>query len=331
MEIVYAAHIVIGLLGLVLGSFAGATVWRLRARQLTDEANELERLKGLRKVGDELSGEDSENLAYLTESRSQRTAELKRLGKLAGTKTREDRSRCLECGHTLGMRDLVPLFSWLSTCGKCRHCGKKIGSFEPLIELGTAATFLLFAYFWIGAFGLSPMGILLLGLWLAALTMLVILFVYDLKWFLLPDKVVFPLIALSGVIALLTLGFTFSIDAAAFGSLLASVGILSGLYFGLWFVSKRRWVGFGDVKLGLALGLLLMDWRLAFLTLFLANLIGTLVVLPGLITKKMTRTTQVPFGPLLIIGFFISLVFGQAIIAGYEDFTVWLSGVMLML
>jgi prepilin signal peptidase PulO-like enzyme (type II secretory pathway) len=331
MEIVNATYTVVGLLGLVFGSFAGASVWRLRARQLTDETRELDRLTGLKKSDGELSEDDAENLTYLKQSKVKRTAELKRLGKLAGAKTSEDRSQCLECSHMLGMRDLVPLFSWISTRGKCRYCGKKIGRFEPLIELGTAATFLLFAYFWIGAFGLSLAGILLLVLWLAALTMLVILFVYDLKWFLLPDKVVFPLIALSAVIALGSLISTSSLDLLAIGSLLVSVGILGGLYFVLWFVSKGRWVGFGDVKLGLALGLLLMDWRLAFLTLFLANLIGTLVVLPGLITKKMSRTTQVPFGPLLIVGFFVSMVFGQVISTGYEDFTVWLSGVMLML
>jgi len=331
MENVYAAYLVIGLLGLVLGSFAGATVWRLRARQLTEEADELDRLSALKKAGHDLSGDDAENFTYLAECKGQRRAELKRLGQLSGAKMSQDRSRCLECGHTLGMRDLVPLFSWLSTRGKCRYCGKRIGRFEPAIELGTATTFLLFGYFWISTFGLSPIGILLLVLWLAALTMLVILFVYDLRWFLLPDRVMFPLIGLSAVIALVTLVSTASLTGSALASLVASTGILGGLYFVLWFISKGRWVGFGDVKLGLALGLLIMDWRLAFLTLFLANLIGTLAVLPGLITKKMTRTTQVPFGPLLIIGFFISLVFGPAIIVGYGDFTVWLSGMLLML
>lgn len=331
MEIVYATYLTVGLLGLVLGSFAGATVWRLRARQLTEEVTEYDRLASLKESGKSLTADDAEVLEYLKQSKTERTNELKRLGRLSGAKVSQDRSRCLDCGHTLGPRDLVPLFSWLSTKGKCRYCGRRIGRFEPMIELGMAATFLLFSYFWVSTFGLSPVGLLLLVLWLAALTMLVILFVYDLKWFILPDRVVFPLIALSAVITLVTLVSTSGVDGAVIVSLVASISILSGLYFVLWFVSKGRWVGFGDVKLGLALGLLIIDWRLAFLTLFLANLIGTLVVLPGLITKKMSRTTQVPFGPLLIIGFFISLLLGQAIIAGYEDFTIWLSGAMLML
>lgn len=331
MEIVYVTYLIIGILGLVLGSYAGATVWRLRARQLTEEVNEYDSLLARKKSGDTLAGDDAENLAYLTQSKASRKAELKRLGGLAGAKVSQDRSRCLECGHTLAARDLVPLLSWLGTGGKCRYCKARIGRFEPAIEIGTALTFLAFGYFWITTFGLSPVGIVLLALWLVALTMLIILFVYDLKWFLLPDRVVFPLVGLSVVIALITLASTSALTVASLGSLLASVGILSGLYFVLWFVSKGKWVGFGDVKLGLALGVLLIDWKLAFLTLFLANLIGTLVVLPGLLTKKLSRTTQVPFGPLLIIGFFLSLVFGQAILAGYQDFTVWLSGALLML
>jgi prepilin signal peptidase PulO-like enzyme (type II secretory pathway) len=107
--------------------------------------------------------------------------------------------------------------------------------------------------------------------------------------------------------------------------------ILAGLYFILWFMSKGLWVGFGDVKLGIALGILLIDWKLALLTLFLANLIGTLIVLPGLLTGRLSRKAQVPFGPLLIIGFFVSLLAGTAIMDGYEAFSAWLSGVLLML
>lgn len=304
MEIVYALYLVVGLLGLVLGSFAGATVWRLRAAQL---------------VRDKKDGEEYDK------------AELKRLKPLAGQKTSEDRSRCLTCGHELAWYDLFPLMSWVSTKGKCRYCKQPIGWYEPLMELGTAATFLLFTHAWVSSFGTQPVALAYLGLWLAAIVMLVILFVYDLKWFLLPDKVMFPLIGLSTVIFLFSLkafpGDTLA-DVVSTG---ASIAILGGLYLVLWLVSKGAWVGFGDVKLGVALGLLLMDWQLAFLTLFLANLIGTLIVLPGMLTGKLSRKTEVPFGPLLIIGFFISLLYGRAIIDGYADFSLWLSSTMLML
>jgi leader peptidase (prepilin peptidase)/N-methyltransferase len=200
-----------------------------------------------------------------------------------------------------------------------------------LIELGTAAVITVFTYVWIGAFGLSMLAVVLLALWLVALTMLIILFVYDLKWFLLPDVIVFPLIALGAVITGVTLVATLRLTFESLISVVGSIAILGGLYLALWLVSKGMWVGFGDVKLGVALGILLMNWKLALLTLFLANLIGTLVVLPGLLTGKLSRKAQVPFGPFLIVGFFISLVAGHLILNGYTVFTQWLSTVLLML
>ena len=296
---------IIAILGLVMGSFAGAQVWRLRARQLAE---------------DKSAGEPYDK------------AEYKRLSSLMNRKTTEDRSQCLSCHHTLAWYDLIPLVSWISTKGKCRYCKKPIGSFEPLMEIGTATAFVLFSYTWIAGFGLSPVGLLLLGLWLTAITMLAILFAYDLKWFLLPDRIVFPLVLVAVAIDVtwLVTGMTANLVEALL-SLVASVSILSGLYLVLWLISKGAWVGFGDVKLGVALGLLIADWKLALLTLFLANLIGTLIVLPGLLTKKLSRKTQVPFGPFLILGFFISLVYGTQILTGYEAFSNWLTTVLLML
>jgi leader peptidase (prepilin peptidase)/N-methyltransferase len=298
-------YLLVGLLGLVFGSFAGATVWRLRAKQLLEEKQ---------------AGEPVDR------------AEFKRLKPLNGKSVKNDRSRCLHCGHELKVVDLVPLLSWMSTKGKCRYCDERIGAFEPLMEIGTATAFIVFFHYWQATFGLSLVGIVLFALWLAAVVMLVILFAYDLKWFILPDVVMFPLIAVAAVIVLIIQFSTFGfMDPATWLSIAASVLILSGLYLAIWFFSKGAWVGFGDVKLGLALGLLLMDWRLAFLALFLANLLGTLIVLPGLITKKMNRQTQVPFGPLLIAGFAIALFAGQWLIGLYEGATVWLASAMLML
>lgn len=296
MEPVTYGYVVVAVLGLVMGSFAGATVWRLRARQL---------------LQDKKAGEPYDK------------AELKRLTPLTKSNLANDRSRCLHCGHTLAWYDLLPLTSWLSTKGKCRYCNKPIGSFEPLIELGTAASFVLFYAYWINIFG--PTVLWLLGLWLVAIVLLVILFAYDAKWFLLPDVITYPLIGISAVIAIIQINL-FNIGASDLTgpllSLAGSVLILSGLYLVLWLVSKGTWVGFGDVKLGLALGLLLLDWRLAFLTLFLANFIGVLVVLPGLISKKLSRGSQVPFGPFMIAGFAISLLAGGWLVSLFEQIIV---------
>lgn len=278
----------LGILGLIFGSFAGAQVWRLRSRQL---------------VEDKLAGEVYDKNEY---------RQLLDLTKHTGT---ADRSRCLSCKHTLAWYDLLPLASWVSTGGKCRYCRTRIGMFEPLIELGVAAFFVVSYLVWQPTLT-EPLAAIQFALWLLAGVMLAILFAYDYKWFLLPDKIAYPLIGVSLIYATFTIAQAPDI-ATAFMSMAGAVLIFSGLYLMLWLVSSGRWIGFGDVKLGLILGLLLGKWELALLALFLANLIGCLIVIPGLMTKKLTRTTQVPFGPMMIAGFVIAALWGSHIIDWY--------------
>lgn len=281
-------YVVLTVLGLAMGSFAGATVWRLRATEL----------KQSKRAGEKVDSKEYEMLSPLTK-----------------TSVVSDRSRCLHCERTLRWYDLIPLVSWLSTGGKCRYCKKFIGWFEPAIEVGMALLFVLSYAFWPQSLMLTH-EIIMLGLWLIACVLLVILFAYDLKWFLLPNYVVFPLVGVGALMALIGL-FTAPSAPEAILSLAISVGILSGLYLLLWLVSKGAWIGFGDVKLGLALALLLGQWQLAFLALFLANIIGCLIVLPGMLSGKITRKTRVPFGPLLIAGAIITMLFGYTIINWY--------------
>lgn len=287
---IYAA---LAIFGLAMGSFAGATVWRLRARQL---------------VQDKKDGEEYDKTEY------------KQLLSLAQTKAKSDRSRCLHCGHTLAWYDLVPLASWLSTGGKCRYCKKSIGVFEPMIELGTAAFFIVSYAVWPTQLVVFP-EVVHFVLWLIAGVMLAILFAYDLKWFLLPNKVVFPLIAVGSVVAIINLSGTPD-TVGALINLASATLILSGLYLVIWLLSKGQWIGFGDVKLGLALALLLGDYKLAIIALFAANLIGCVIVIPGMIMGKLTRTTRVPFGPLLILGFAIAGLWGQHIINTYMNLLI---------
>jgi leader peptidase (prepilin peptidase) / N-methyltransferase len=282
--------VIIGLLllGLCMGSFAGAMVWRLRARQL---------------ISDKKDGEKVDK------------AEYKKLLPLTKRSLATDRSQCLHCHHELRWYDLLPLVSWLSTKGKCRYCHKPIGVFEPLVEVAAALLFISSYLFWPHPIS-SPLEIVQFGLWLVSVVMLIILFVYDLRWYLLPDRVVVPLIAVSGIMSVINIASVPNIVAAGIDIGLA-IAILSGLYFVLWLYSKGAWIGFGDVKLGLALALLVGSWPLAFLTLFLANFIGCLIVIPGLLLGKITRQTHIPFGPLLIAGCVISLFFGEMLTGWY--------------
>lgn len=279
--------IALALLGLCMGSFAAASVWRLRARQLSDE-NKLD---------------SAENHEYA------------KLKKLAKTKLRNDRSMCLDCSYKLRWFDLIPLVSWITLKGKCRKCHAQIGYLEPLSELFVAAFFVLSYIFW--PFPLTTyLQIAQLALWLIAGIGLAILFIYDQKWYLLPDKVNFSVIAIGVIYSLIAI--LMSADKA--GTLIniaVSIVILSGIYWLLYMISKGKWIGFGDIKLGLGLALLLADWQLAFVALFSANLIGCVIVLPALLTKKLKRNSHVPFGPLLIVGFVIAGLVGHYLIDLY--------------
>lgn len=280
--------IILGLFGLLFGSFAGATVWRLRARQLAE---------------DKAQGEHVEEKEFL---------QLKPLNE--ETYTSKDRSRCLHCGHQLAWYDLLPLVSWVSLRGKCRYCRKSIGWFEPLMEVAMASFFVVSYLVWPEA--LQGWEVLRFALWLLIGVGLLILFAYDQKWFLLPDVVTFPLIGLASGMALIQVAQAPN-HLTAVWSVAGAVAILSGLYLLLWWVSRGRWVGFGDVKLGLVLALVLGDWVLAFVALFAANLIGCLVIIPGLVSKRLERTSRVPFGPFLILGMVVAFFVGQPVIDWY--------------
>lgn len=276
------------LLGLCMGSFAGASVWRLRARQLAED----------KAAGEPVDRGEYEQLSPLTKETLS-----------------TDRSRCLQCGHPLAWYDLVPLISWLSLRGRCRYCKAPIGKFELLMELGVATVFVLSFLLWPEPLT-TLLGALHFGLWLSAATLLAILFAYDLKWFLLPDRVVFPLAVVGFAVSILHLVSATDV-AGALISLGGGVLVLSGLYYLLWLISKGQWVGFGDIKLGFALALLLSDWRLALVALFSANLIGSLVVMPGMLTGRLNRKAHVPFGPLLIAGAVLAMLVGNQIITWY--------------
>jgi leader peptidase (prepilin peptidase)/N-methyltransferase len=286
--IIAVIYVALVLFGLVFGSFAGASVWRLRARQL---------------AADKKAGEPVDHSEY---------AQLKGL---AHEKLLSDRSRCLHCGYELRWYDLIPLVSWLSLRGRCRSCHKPIGIMEPLIELGTALFFVISFLLWPIALT-SALPIASFIIWLIAGVGLAIMFAYDAKWFLLPDRVNFAVIGLGFVSAILMIIASPNVLDASL-NVVGSVVVLSGIYFVLYMVSKGRWIGFGDIKLGLGLGLLLGDWRLAFIALFLANLIGTLIIIPLMAIGKLKRNAHVPFGPLLIAGAIIAKLVGMGIAEFY--------------
>lgn len=280
-------YIALVLFGSALGSYAAATVWRLRARQL---------------VADKAAGEDYDKKEY------------KRLQKIIATPL-EDHSQCLHCSYKLKWYDLIPIVSWLSLRGKCRNCRKPIGWFEFIMEVGVAAFFVLSYVLWPGGVQ-TGLEIAHFVLWLIAGVIMAMLFAYDTKWFLLPDRLTVALAIVGAGIVGVAAAQAGDIGGTIVSALI-SVAILSGLYAALFFVSRGAWVGFGDVKLGVGLALILVDWQLAGAALFLANFIGCLIIIPLLATGKLKRNSHVPFGPLLIAGTITAWFVGWPILNWY--------------
>ena len=272
----------LALLGACVGSFSVAQVYRIRLSQLssTKKLTSVER------------------------------AELNKLKKIKLTpkKPSVDRSKCLSCGYQLAPLDLIPVFSWLFLRGRCRKCKKTIGFTEFLTEITLTIVFPLSFIFWHAPLE-TPLAIAQFTIWIIFLTTLTILFVYDLRWKLLPTFLLTTLIIAAILFVLCSYDTIFTVDRLT--SVFLAVTILSGTYFILHHASKGRWVGSGDWLLALPMALILQDWFLAILTLFLANFIGCLAVIPSLARKKLTTNSAIPLGPLLIIAFIIIFFTGS--------------------
>jgi prepilin signal peptidase PulO-like enzyme (type II secretory pathway) len=221
------------------------------------------------------------------------------------------RSMCPDCKHELHAKDLIPVVSWLWLRGKCRYCGQRIHWQYPVVELMTAALFALSAY------QLAPAGVvdgLRLALWLVILTMLIILAVYDLRWMILPNKVVFPTIVLSLLYAAVAAASSGS-AAAWTGPLLAAGAAFAG-FWALNFFSGGRAMGGGDVKLVLAMGLLL-GLKGTALAMLIAFNVGALAGIALIAARRRGRRDQIPFGPFLVLGTIVVFLYGHNIIAWY--------------
>jgi leader peptidase (prepilin peptidase)/N-methyltransferase len=226
------------------------------------------------------------------------------------------RSHCPKCGHVLGFLDLFPLLSFIFLRGRCRFCKTKISPRYFILE--AAAGFLFAAAY----FYLQPasfiQALLLLKFWVILAALLVI-FVVDLEHFLILDSVIFPV---SGAILILNIVLdfcskisVFSLHSNFLSGLLAAAGLWL-LFFLVWFFSKGLWLGFGDVKLAVLLGLTL-GWPLILAGFMLAVFLGGAVSVFLLAFGGKNLKSQVPFGTFLALGTVLALFYGDKLISWY--------------
>lgn len=270
--------IALALLGLCFGSFVNAVVWRTR--------------------------QQAQSPKKLSANSYQLTAKKNQLSILSG------RSQCVNCGHTLAPKDLIPVLSWVFLSGRCRYCHKKISWQYPAVELILGAVFAASYYFWPVA--LAGGQWLLFVTWLAVSVGLLALAVYDIRWMLLPNSVLYPtfLVAIIGRLAYILF---FSNDIAHSSWLLAlSILVAGGIFWLIYELSRGKAIGFGDVRLGLISGTVLANPLLSLQMIFVASVLGTIAILPGLLSHRKTLTSKVPYGPFLIVATFVVLLLGSS-------------------
>ena len=211
------------------------------------------------------------------------------------------RSFCPNCKKLIIWKDNIPIISFLLLKGKCRQCKKPISFQYTLVEILSSVSFLLIYYL----YGISITTLLLIILAL----LLIIIFFIDLKHFIIPNTLTFPLMILGFIksfIPNLDEIFPNYIDSLIGG--LFGYGIIWSIIFFYKQVRKKDGMGLGDAKLFAVIGFW-FGWISIPFVIFLSSIIALLSVIPDLIKNSKKMTTQIPFGPYIIIGTLVYLLF----------------------
>jgi len=219
------------------------------------------------------------------------------------------RSHCAKCNHPLSAWDLIPLFSWIFLRGKCRYCRKPISFQYPLVELIMGAMFLAAYSASVNLGFQNPFYLTWLLIIFFAFTLL---FIYDLLYMELPDEISLPAMVI-------LFGFNFFVFTPTWQDALIGAAIPVGFFGIQYLISKGKWIGEGDFRLGILMGLIL-GWKLTIVALFLGYILGAIVGIYVLVSKSKKMSSQLPFGPFLILGTMITLFLGNNIWSWYLGF-----------
>jgi leader peptidase (prepilin peptidase)/N-methyltransferase len=211
------------------------------------------------------------------------------------------RSYCPNCKKKIAWYDNIPIISYLLILAKCRKCKKKISFQYPLVELITIITFLAIYFI----YGVTMTTILLVILFL----IFIIIFFIDLKHFIIPNSLTF---------SMMVLGFVKSFDQNLislfpnyFNSLLGGIlgyGIIWSIIFFYKLIRNKEGMGLGDAKLLAVIGFW-FGWIAIPFVIFSSSIIALITVIPSLLNKSKKLSSEIPFGPYIIIGCILYIVF----------------------
>ena len=212
------------------------------------------------------------------------------------------RSFCPQCQQKIQLIDLLPLLSFVFLGGQCRFCHKQISWQYPMVELVTG---ILFALVFLKD------GILNLMLFrdLFFILVLIFIFIFDLKYYLILDKIIWPALII-GLVINLFIGPNWL-------DLVLGIGLGAGFFLVQYSVSNAKWVGLGDAKLGALIGVML-GWKLTLLTIVIAYLIGGLIAIILLISGRKRLGDVLPMGTFLSAAAVIVVLWGNIILIYFK-------------
>ena len=213
------------------------------------------------------------------------------------------RSYCPKCKKKISWKDNIPIISYLLLSGKCRKCKKPISSRYALVEFLSILSFVIIYFL----YGITLTTLLLMILSLS----FIIIFFIDLKHFIIPNEITFSMMAL---------GFLKSFDPnlnslfpnyinSLIGGLLGYGIIWSIIYFYKQ-VRKKEGMGLGDAKLLSVIGFW-FGWIAIPFVIFISSVVALISVIPSLIKKNKNMSSQIPFGPFIILGCILYIIFSE--------------------
>jgi len=242
------------------------------------------------------------------------------------------RSYCPECKHILSWQDLIPLLSFLTLKGRCRYCQGKISWQYPLVELTTGLLFVFIFYQNMAFFlpGFFTPWILKTIFLLVISCILIIIFASDFRYYIIPDKIIYPAIGITFLYQLFgNWKYEPVVSLPVVVPQLREIGnlqpllnplfsaFLAGAFFlAIVLISRGKWMGWGDPKLAFFMGLLLGSPNI-LIALFLAFLIGAIMGVGLIISGRKTLKSEVPFGPFLVVGTFVAFFWGGTLADWY--------------
>jgi len=212
----------------------------------------------------------------------------------------KSRSKCAKCSQQLQLWETIPLLSYIVLRAKCRTCKKFISWHYFAVEFLVGSLI---------AFGYWQLGLTYeFLLFVIEISVLVLIFIIDFYtgW-------VYEIIVVPAIVLVFAMQLIFGHEPMTY---LLGLLIGGGVFWLQHVVSKGKWIGKGDIRIGAFMGAIL-GWKLLIVALIMGYFLGAAISLILIMTGIKKRTDMIPFGPFLVVGTIATLIWGQAILDWY--------------